>query len=230
MIISAHQSQFIPWLPYFKKIAKSDVFVWMDNVQFHRRGFQNRSLIASKQGEKWLSIPLVKGKQEDLICVKTTSNSSWIDSHLTHLKQHYKNAPYFKETMGLLADIYLKVKENNMTNLNDINMLFFSTFIKLLNMNTPIKTLSELSITSSKSDLILDICKTLNATEYLTGTGAKDYLQESDFTNQEINISYLSSKPPYYKIANSPFLVGLSIIDMMMHQPLENVIQEINDG
>jgi len=61
MILSVHQPQYIPWLGYFDKIDKSDCFVFLDQVQYKPREYQNRNRIRTKDGWLWLAVP-VKSK------------------------------------------------------------------------------------------------------------------------------------------------------------------------
>ncbi|NMQ05969.1 hypothetical protein E4Q08_12220 [Candidatus Accumulibacter phosphatis] len=37
VIISAHQPAYLPWLGYFDKIARADVYVFLDTVQFEKK-------------------------------------------------------------------------------------------------------------------------------------------------------------------------------------------------
>ena len=40
-----HQPDFAPWITFFKRIAFSNIFVVLDDVQFNRRGWTNRDYI-----------------------------------------------------------------------------------------------------------------------------------------------------------------------------------------
>ena len=41
-VVAIHQPHYLPWLPYLDKADSCDIFVYLDNVQFQKRGFQNR--------------------------------------------------------------------------------------------------------------------------------------------------------------------------------------------
>lgn len=57
MILAAHQPALMPWLPFFYKIQKCDVFISMVNVQFEKNGYQNRAMAWGK----WLTKPVKNG-------------------------------------------------------------------------------------------------------------------------------------------------------------------------
>ena len=58
MIVSINQPAYIPWLGFFEKIARADVFVYLDTVQFEKNSFTNRNKIKTAQGWQWLTIPV----------------------------------------------------------------------------------------------------------------------------------------------------------------------------
>ena len=47
--IAIHQPNFMPWVGYFYKIAKADKFVLLDNAQFSKNSYINRSQILLMQ-------------------------------------------------------------------------------------------------------------------------------------------------------------------------------------
>ncbi|MGE5308553.1 MAG: WbqC family protein, partial [Deltaproteobacteria bacterium] len=66
MILSVHQPQYIPWLGYFDKIARSDAFVFLDCVQYKAREYQNRNRIRRKGGSMWLTVPVVSNGRQPI--------------------------------------------------------------------------------------------------------------------------------------------------------------------
>ena len=76
MKISIHQPQFLPWLSYFLKIEKSDKFIFLDDVSFHKNGLQNRNKIKNSNGDFWLTVPILHSRQK-IIDVKINNKINW---------------------------------------------------------------------------------------------------------------------------------------------------------
>ena len=58
MIISINQPAYLPWLGYFDRIAKSDLHIILDNVQFEKNSMANRNRIKTPQGDSLLTVPV----------------------------------------------------------------------------------------------------------------------------------------------------------------------------
>ena len=43
MIVGIHQPNFIPWIGYFYKIYRSDIFVLLNDVQFVKNSYADRN-------------------------------------------------------------------------------------------------------------------------------------------------------------------------------------------
>ena len=50
MIVAAHQPHYMPWLGYLDKLAKADLFVIMDDLQFEAQNYQNRQRLKLSAG------------------------------------------------------------------------------------------------------------------------------------------------------------------------------------
>lgn len=211
--IAVHQSQYVPWPPYFKKVASADIFVILDNVQFQKNGVQNRNMIRNKQKAFWLTIP-VKGHLTDRIAYKEVSDNGWSEKHWKSLVTTYANAPFW----DLYKDALERLYSRQYFTLGEINNQFFDFLIEQLGIDTKIVRMSELGVDGAKSDLILNICKTLGATTYLSGIGGRAYLDECSFLDAGIAIEYLESVSPVYKQFNGDFIPGLSMLDMMLNE------------
>jgi hypothetical protein len=110
MILSAHQPAYLPWLGYFDKIARADVFVYLDTVQFEKNSFINRNRIKTPQGAQWLTIP-VKMKDHLSATLRDTEIECvqpWGSKHLKTIRMNYSRAEFFdaccRKLAALLAD------------------------------------------------------------------------------------------------------------------------------
>lgn len=218
MKLSIHQSQYIPWPAYFKKIALSDKFVILDDVQFQKNGVQNRNKLRNKNGEFWLTIP-VKGSLGDSIKDKEIAHDKWKKKHFQSMSQSYSKSPFWDSLKDEIEALY----SLETTKLNDINIFFIKFIISKLEIDTEIIISSNEDFSGKKSDLILNICSNFKASKYLSGTGAKDYLDIDSFKEKGIIVEFMKSLPAIYTQIHGDFMPGLSIIDMMMNTSFEEI-------
>ncbi|RMG37000.1 MAG: hypothetical protein D6720_03885 [Gammaproteobacteria bacterium] len=212
MRIAIHQSQYLPWPPYFRKIALADEFVVMDAVQFQKNGMQNRNRIRNRDGGFWLTIP-VTGRLSDTIREKRIADPRWRRRHWQSIRSSYGRAPEWERHAEGLAELYRRDYET----LGEANAAFLAWFMRSLGIGTAAIPLSSLGVEGAKSDLVLAICKARGATEYLSGPGARGYLDEAAFARAGIRIRYLPSEPPVYPQCHGGFIAGLSMLDMLMN-------------
>jgi len=215
MVIAVHQPQYIPWLGYFHKIAQCDTFVILDNVQYKTREFQNRNRIRTDKGWMWLSVPVVTkdGCRIRMADVEIDNIMPWQRKHLGSIKTSYATAPYFKEYYGFFEDTFRR----QWLKLSDLNVHITRFVMDKLSITTPIVFESELNVITPKTQRIIDICKKMNADIYLSGVGAKEYLEESLFPEQRITLYYQHFDHPEYKQCFEPFMPYMSIIDLLFN-------------
>ena len=108
MIVTAHQPAYLPWLGYFDKIARADVFVFLDDVQFEKNSFINRNKIKTAQGGQWLTIPVrSKGHTDDTLrTTRVNAEVPWREKHLKAVALNYKKAPFFEQRYPKLESLY----------------------------------------------------------------------------------------------------------------------------
>lgn len=211
------QSNYIPWKGYFNIIKDVDEFVLLDDVQYTRRDWRNRNLIKSENGLKWLTIPVdVKGKYYITIKDVQTAGQEWRRDHWNQIVQAYKHAPYFSFFRARLEQLYLAEEE---TNLSKINLGFIQAINDVLKIRTPVRWSMEFDSPEGKTERLVHICKSLNAQIYVSGTAAKDYLDESLFARNDIKILWTDySNFPLYKQGHEPFVHEVSAIDLIFQQ------------
>lgn len=161
-VVAIHQPNFLPWLGYFHKLVHCDVFVFFDDVQLPRgKSFVSRVLIKSPNGPQWLTVPVSRKGEKNLINTTQISNGSWKNKVLKSLHFNYQKAEYFEELYKGLEDIF----NRDHSLLIDLNIALI-TFIKdFLGLSTQLQRSSEICQgTDIPSDQkILYILNKLNA-------------------------------------------------------------------
>lgn len=215
MTVSILQSNYIPWKGYFDIIAKSDVFVIYDEVQFTRRDWRNRNLIKTTDGLKWLTIPVIQDDYYQKIFETKILQGNWTKKHKSTLQYNYSKSAYFKEYRDFFFDIY----DSPSTDLSQINRLFIEKICAILAIETKIIDSRELSLEGDKVERLVDACKKLNATKYLSGPAAKNYMNEVLFNENNIELEWMDySNYKEYKQLYPPFEHGVSVLDLIFNE------------
>lgn len=219
MILTAHQPAYLPWLGYFDKIAKSDVFIYLDSVQFEKNSFTNRNRIKTPQGAAWLTIPVqMKGHLgKRILDIEIDNHQPWKKKHLNAIYLNYKKVANFEEKYHKIEKIYHRNEYQLLSDLCWDQLLFW---LKELHIQTKVMKQSELSIESKKSDLIFDLCKQFTVSTYISGALGKDYLEEKKFAEQNIQIAYQDYQSPEYPQLWGEFMPNLSVLDFWMNQSI----------
>ncbi|HPO90726.1 MAG TPA: WbqC family protein [Victivallales bacterium] len=215
MRISIHQPQYFPWLGYFDKIATVDVFVLLDNVPYSKNYFYNRNRIKIKGGWTWITVPVItKGRMGQLIKdVEIDNKWLWRDKHLKSIYLAYKKAPYFDIYFSGVEDI-LKREWFLLAELCEETIKFI---MMAFNIHTPIYKASQLGVSGSKEDLLIQICKTLRAEEYLSGRDGRNYLNLDKWHKAGIKVFFQDFKNPKYPQLHGDFLPQMSALDFLFN-------------
>lgn len=215
MILSAHQPAYLPWLGYFDKIVKSDIFIYLDTVQFEKNSFTNRNRIKTPQGPVWLTIPVkIKGHLgKSLLELEIDSGQNWRRKHLNTIFLNYKKTAFFEERFAKLEALY----QNQHVLLSELCWDQLMFWLKELGITTQVIRSASLPTCSKKSDLVLDLCRHFGADQYLSGALGKDYLKVEDFRLNGISVEFQDYHPSVYSQLWGDFVPYLSILDFWMN-------------
>jgi hypothetical protein len=218
MIVSINQPAYIPWLGYFDRIYKSDIHVVLDHVQFEKNSMVNRNKIVSNQQEQMLTIPLkTKGMFGNLAInsVEVADNVNWRSKHYRSIQQAYSKARFKEKVLDGLLEFYNTSSE---TSLGPILRSNLDSFLELLSLkDTTIMYSSEFKCVGSNSDLILNICRDLKASSYMSGPFGRQYLDEDKFSDSGIDVIYHDYEHPNYMQRSPNFISHMSILDLLMN-------------
>jgi len=230
MIVSVHQPHFLPWLGYLNKIAKSDVFVVLDNVQYRKNYFQNRTVIKGHNGEPlWLTIPVIRASLSTPICEIRIIDQGWIQKTLKTIEGLYSKAPYYREFYPSLREVIMSSEFF----LSRINIELLKWALSILKINTSLYIASELDIdTSDPNERLIEICNRFDAAYYIAGKGGRNYINETIFNENDIRILWQDFDPVkiVYPQLKSPFLPGISVVDVLFNVGASETYSLIKDA
>lgn len=216
MILTAHQPVYLPWLGLFHKIALADKFVYFDDVQYQKRDWNNRNKIRTKEGTPWLTVPVYSKEhfETKLKDIRINNELPWRRKHFDTICHAYKGAPHFQLYIGVLEKIYNQQWET----LSDLNEHMLKQFLQWLGIDVPFLKLSDLNLKSQKSDLVLDMCKTLGADLYIFGAQGKNYADGPAFQKEGIQVYFQNYQHPVYpQLHNKTFDPYMSILDLLFN-------------
>ncbi|MDO8516867.1 MAG: WbqC family protein [Nanoarchaeota archaeon] len=214
MRIAIHQPNFLPYLGFFDKCDYSDILVLYDSTQFKKNDFQNRNKIKTKDGWKWLTIPISYNFGDLINKVKIDNSQDWRNKHLVYLKENYYKSAFFDVYFDKIKEIYNK----EWTYLSDFNISLIIFLIKELGIKCKIVKSSDLDINLKSTDALIEICKELNADEYVSGKDGRNYLDKSLFEKENIKVLFQDYKHPIYQQQFYGFEPFMSILDLLFNE------------
>ncbi len=213
-LIACHQPVYLPFPGYFQKMARVDAFVHMPFVQLNKRSWQVRNRIKTRAGAAWLSVPVeVKGRYDQLIGETRVVEGTWRRKHWEALRHNYHDAPFWEVYAPFFAAAY----ERPWDWLADLNLHLVEGMRAFLEITTAAADVAGMTSLGAKTDLILDICRHVGATAYLSSDGEAAYIEEEKFKAAGVAHAYLGWTPTPYPQLFGAFIPGLSTVDVLFN-------------
>jgi len=222
MILSIHQPSYFPWLGLLDKIRKSDAFILLDEVQLSDSLYQHRNLFATAGGlPRFLTIPIVKkGYREKSFRNIEIASPDWRMRHFNFIWNSYRKHPFADEVMPRVESYFFA----DYSSLCDAVVASMRLALEFFAINTEVIFQSAMDYDRSvrRGDLILALVRAAGATCYLSGVGAKIYLDESAFSGG-LSLRYnVFEHPRYPQKGAAPFQEGLSCLDALFNVGIES--------
>ncbi len=211
MKVAIHQPQYLPWLGYFDKMDRADVFVLLDDVQYKKNEWQNRNKIRNAEGWQWLTVPVLYEFGQLLKDVRIDGRQPWRNKHLKGLELNYSRAPYFKEYLPFFSDTFNREWEF----LADVNIHFIRYLKETLGIGAELIRSSSLGVGTGKTERLVDICEKLKADTYVSGAGGDDYLDKERFRKSGIALEFQAYSHPGYSQIFNGFYPHMSVVDLL---------------
>lgn len=229
MLVTIHQPDLMPWLGFFKKIHKANIWVILDHTVNNPRdsAFWGRRVKILISGEaKWLSLPLKKPTDKGVVGIPISemkynmAEAKLFRKALASVENSYRKAPFFSEVFPLVKE-HLNSNEPSMS---ERNTTFITSVLNKLKIDTKILYSSGLNCVESSTDLLVEIIQATGGTSYLCGDGASGYQDDNLFMVNDIKLEYNNFQhPEYMQYGSTDFVPGLSIIDALMNIGFEGV-------
>lgn len=221
MRIAIMQPYFAPYIGYFQLIASVDEFIVYDDIQYTKKGWINRNRFLSNGQPSTFSVPLASDSDYLDVRERLISPSFTPTKLLNQLESAYRRAPQFAMTIELVRRIVLDEHRN-------LFEFIHHSLIELcahLHIDTPIRVSSTIGIdrTERGQDKVLSLCRAVGATTYINASGGVDLYSKADFSRQGIDLKFLAPNAIEYPQFGDEFVPWLSIIDVLMFNPIETV-------
>lgn len=218
MIATIHQPEHLPWIGFFQKMSMAQEYVILDNVQYTKGNYQSRNHIMGTNGPQWINVPVKsKGCLESTLLdiqIDDEHNPKWRKKYLNTIYCSYRKCPYFEENYVYLEELMKKPYSR----LCDFNIDIIMHFADILNIHPHFIRASELNVEGHKSDLILSICKAIEADVYISGAGGRHYMKLDDYKEAGVKVLFQEVTHPRYTQHNySGFEPYMSVFDLLVN-------------
>jgi len=227
-ILTAHQTAYLPYCGLIHKIALADTFCMFDCVQRSGEDWERRNRIKGPNGEFWLTVPLkskgYRGKKLHELEIDNTQR--WRDKHRKSIIGAYQKAKYFSEYMPFFNELY----SMEFQYLCELNEYFLKWVLELLKINIEYCRASDLHFEGQKSDLVLDMCRQLDADMYIFGSQGANYADVRAFERAGIKLYFQEYIHPVYPQLWGAYVPYMSVVDLLMNVGAEQAKEIIMCG
>lgn len=218
MKVSIHQPCYLPWLGHFHRVLCSDVHIVLDHVKINHASktkFANRNKIRTSHGWSWLTVPLAasNSEEEKIMTAVRTAPLGWEKKHWLSLKSHYGKAAYFQQHKPFWEKTYSR----EWSSLTDLCRETTDYLYEQFQMKPSILYSSKMNVPGAKEELILNLCREVGATQYLSGPFGKDYLDLEAFHAAHMEVVFHEYQHPVYEQAFPGFEPYMFAPDLLLN-------------
>jgi hypothetical protein len=233
MKLAIMQPYFFPYIGYFSLIKHTDKFILLDEVQFIRHGWIERNRVLKQSGGcLYIQVPIIKTEGRDTLIKNILIDNSkpWKDKIFAQLAHYKKIAPNYFQVIRLLKEVL----KNDFRDIVTLNKVTLSAVCQHLGLNPDIQVFSQMRLKiddpKEPDEWALNICKTLeNVTDYINPSGGITFFQKHKYENAGIALTFQKFAVLEYSQKREPFEPGLSIIDVLMFNPIEQIHEMLDN-
>jgi hypothetical protein len=219
--VAIMQPYFFPYIGYFQLISAVDLFIVYDNIKYTKKGWINRNRMLQNGKDILFSLQLRSDSDYLDVCERELSAEFSRDRLLNQIKGAYQRAPYFAGSFPLVEKI-IRYEDNNLFRFlhNSLNKI-----CEHLDITTEIRVSSGIPINHDlkNQDKVLALCDAVGANTYINSIGGKELYSKEMFREKGLELKFIKSKPFEYQQFGGEFIPWLSMIDVMMFNPLDKI-------
>lgn len=221
MKLGIMQPYFIPYIGYWQLLNAVDTYIVYDNIKY-TTGWINRNRFLQNGKDAILTIPLKK--DSDHLCIFERKVADVYDRTklLRQLNNSYFKAPFFDNVFPRIEKIINNQTANLFTYIFD-SIIAICEYLSIDFSKIVVSSQVQIDHSLKSEQKVLALCKELNADEYYNSIGGIELYDKKRFTDRNIELKFLRTKPIEYKQFANEFVPSLSIIDVMMFNPVERI-------
>jgi hypothetical protein len=220
MICSVHQPQYLPWLGYFDKIDRADVFVLLDTVQFKKNEWQNRNRIKTAQGMQWITVPVLYRFPQLIQDVEINNRENWQHKQRQTILSNYRKAPCW----SMLEPFFEEIFSTDWDMIAKLNIHVVKRLAAILGIETPLFVVSDMGIFPEDPDeRLIAITRHFGADAYLAGSGGHGYMDLEKYRESGVDVIFQEYRHPVYAQLYGDFEPFMSVIDLIFNHGRESL-------
>jgi hypothetical protein len=204
---------YFPWVGLLEQVSLAEVFIHYDDVQY-TRGFYNRVQVKAANGSKWITVPLSnhhRGQRIDDVLID--NQTDWRGQHKNILRQAYMKAPFLDDMLALVDEVFSK----SASTLSEVSRESILALVRYFDLETKVRFMrsSDMRVPGSSSQRLHDLCVAVAADVYVTGHGARNYLNHELFERSGIKVEYMKYSMIPYPQLHGDFTPYVSALDLV---------------
>jgi hypothetical protein len=224
--VAIHQPHYLPWLGYLAKWAAADLFIVLDTVQYEKNGWQNRNRIKTRDGARWLTVPVRARLGQPIHEVEVDTAQPWARRHLAAIEHAYARAPHRDRHLDALRDFY----HTKWPRLAPLAVASSAWLGRAAGIRTPMRLASELGVTETDATgRLVALCRVVGGTTYLAGRDGARYMDRAQFDAAGIEVRVQAYQHPVYRQLHGEFVPYLSALDLLWMQG-DDTLAILRDG
>lgn len=221
MRVAIMQPYFFPYIGYFQLIGAVDLFIVYDNIKYTKKGWINRNRMLKDGSDVMFSLPLKSGSDSLDVRDRALAEDFNRRKLLNQLRGAYERAPHFTDVFPLIEQVVLHQDSNLFRYLRHA----LRCTCDRLRIETPIHVSSSIDIDHGlkSQEKVIALCRAVGATTYVNAIGGQELYDRHAFRNERLDLRFIRSKPVEYLQFGNAFVPWLSIIDVLMFNPLDTI-------